>query len=142
MTCLARRHNDQMMCHHCGLVWDVNDPEPPTCLENRLPDYLQCDREDDELSLTEAVDKYVSTDLDTDILLNSVRREVGHAVFDEYARRAAGVGLFSLTICNSGSGGDGRKSMTEPISPPPPRDVKGGAKSFFDLAKRLLRKPK
>lgn len=54
MTFLARRHNDQMMCHHCGLVWDVNDPEPPTCLENRLPGYLQCDREDDELSLTEA----------------------------------------------------------------------------------------
>lgn len=83
MTCLARRHNDQMMCHHCGLVWDVNDPEPPTCLENRLPGYLRDNR---LLSMTEAVDKYVSTDLDPDILLDTVRREVGHAVFDEYAR--------------------------------------------------------
>lgn len=139
MTCLARRHNDQMMCHHCGLVWDVSDPEPPTCLENRLPDYLRDSR---LLSMTEAVDKYVSTDLDPNSLLDAVRREVGHDVFDEYARRAAGVGLFSLTICSSGSGGDGRTSMTEPISRPPPRDVKGGAKSFFDLAKQLLRKPK
>ena len=80
MTCLARRHNDQMMCHHCGLVWDVNDPEPPTCLENRLPGYLRDSR---LLSMTEVVDKYVSTDLDPEILLDTVRREVGHAVFDE-----------------------------------------------------------
>lgn len=58
MTCLARRHNDQMMCHHCGLVWDVNDPEPPTCLENRLPDYLRDSR---LLSMTEAVDKYLTS---------------------------------------------------------------------------------
>lgn len=29
--CLARQHGDQMICADCGLVWDVNDPEPPTC---------------------------------------------------------------------------------------------------------------
>lgn len=135
MTCLARRHNDQMMCHHCGLVWDVNDPEPPTCLENRLPGYLRDNR---LLSMTEAVDKYVSTDLDPDILLDTVRREVGHAVFDEYARRVA-VNTYRVTFCSSGAG---RTSTMEPIAPPPPRDVRGGAKSFFDLAKQLLRKPK
>ena len=32
MKCLARQHSDQMICHQCGLVWDVNDPEPPVCL--------------------------------------------------------------------------------------------------------------
>ena len=31
MKCLARQHSDQMICHKCGLVWDVNDPEPPVC---------------------------------------------------------------------------------------------------------------
>lgn len=31
MTCLARQHRDQMICHQCGLVWDVNDQEPPVC---------------------------------------------------------------------------------------------------------------
>lgn len=29
-TCKATQHSDQMMCP-CGLAWDVNDPEPPTC---------------------------------------------------------------------------------------------------------------
>ncbi len=83
MTCLARRHNDQMMCHHCGLVWDVNDPEPPTCLENRLNRTGQNE---------------------------------------------------SLEIH--------RVSATDLPVPPPPRDVKGGAKSFFDYAKQLLEKTK
>lgn len=31
MTCVARQHNDQMICHRCQLQWDVNDPEPPAC---------------------------------------------------------------------------------------------------------------
>lgn len=30
--CLARQYSDQMVCHKCGLVWDMNDPEPPECL--------------------------------------------------------------------------------------------------------------
>lgn len=30
-NCLARQMSDQMICDACGLVWDVNDPEPPTC---------------------------------------------------------------------------------------------------------------
>lgn len=29
--CKARQHSDQMVCHACGLVWDMNDPDPPTC---------------------------------------------------------------------------------------------------------------
>lgn len=29
-TCKARQHSDQMLCE-CGLGWDINDPEPPTC---------------------------------------------------------------------------------------------------------------
>jgi hypothetical protein len=28
--CKARQYSDQMQCP-CGLAWDVNDPEPPTC---------------------------------------------------------------------------------------------------------------
>ena len=31
MPCLAQRHSDQMQCTHCGLAWDVNDPEPSKC---------------------------------------------------------------------------------------------------------------
>lgn len=31
MTCRARQFSDQMVCHTCGLVWDVNDPERPAC---------------------------------------------------------------------------------------------------------------
>jgi hypothetical protein len=30
-TCQARRYSDQMHCGRCGLTWDINDPEPPTC---------------------------------------------------------------------------------------------------------------
>ncbi len=30
-TCKARRVSDQMSCATCGLIWDVNDPEPPMC---------------------------------------------------------------------------------------------------------------
>jgi len=29
--CEARRHSDQMICEWCGLVWDVDDDDPPTC---------------------------------------------------------------------------------------------------------------
>lgn len=29
--CKARRHSDQWICHECGFVWDVNDPDPPVC---------------------------------------------------------------------------------------------------------------
>lgn len=32
--CQARQVSDQMSCHKCGLVWDINDPEPPQCLTN------------------------------------------------------------------------------------------------------------
>ena len=32
MTCKARRQQDQMACHRCGLVWDVDDEDPPECL--------------------------------------------------------------------------------------------------------------
>lgn len=31
MSCKARQYSDQMNCKDCGLVWDVNDPEPPAC---------------------------------------------------------------------------------------------------------------
>jgi hypothetical protein len=31
MTCKAQQHSDQMICDECGLIWDTNDSEPPTC---------------------------------------------------------------------------------------------------------------
>lgn len=31
MICQARRHNDEMQCHKCGLSWQVNDEDPPQC---------------------------------------------------------------------------------------------------------------
>lgn len=30
-VCQARQHSDQMFCKQCGIGWDMNDPEPPTC---------------------------------------------------------------------------------------------------------------
>lgn len=31
-TCAARPGADQQMrCVRCGLVWDIDDPEPPAC---------------------------------------------------------------------------------------------------------------
>lgn len=31
-TCLARQGPDQQLrCARCGLVWDLDDPEPPAC---------------------------------------------------------------------------------------------------------------
>ena len=32
-ACQARQYGDQLMCAACGLNWDVNDPEPPACLQ-------------------------------------------------------------------------------------------------------------
>lgn len=42
--CRARRYSDQMNCHDCGLVWDVNDPEPPECdiLKQRDAKWPKC----------------------------------------------------------------------------------------------------
>ena len=28
-NCKAKRLNDQMICAACGLIWDVDDKEPP-----------------------------------------------------------------------------------------------------------------
>lgn len=36
MTCKARQYSDQMSCV-CGLVWDVNDPDPPKCTAMHPP---------------------------------------------------------------------------------------------------------
>jgi hypothetical protein len=36
-NCPARQHSDQMVCDRRGLVWEVNDPEPPECLEEPKP---------------------------------------------------------------------------------------------------------
>jgi len=33
--CSARQQSDQMTCDRCGLVWDMNDPDPPACLSER-----------------------------------------------------------------------------------------------------------
>ncbi len=30
-TCRATRTNDQMFCHRCKLMWDVDDPDRPEC---------------------------------------------------------------------------------------------------------------
>lgn len=30
--CWAKQHSDQMKCDLCNLVWDVNDPSPPSCI--------------------------------------------------------------------------------------------------------------
>lgn len=34
-ACKAIQYSDQMVCHACGLYWDVNDPEPPACQHKR-----------------------------------------------------------------------------------------------------------
>lgn len=34
--CDARQYSDQMQCP-CGLAWDVNDPDPPSCPEDGKP---------------------------------------------------------------------------------------------------------
>jgi len=33
-ACHARQYSDQMLCR-CGLGWDMNDPEPPECPNER-----------------------------------------------------------------------------------------------------------
>lgn len=34
--CQAIQVSDQMSCNACGLVWDVNDPEPPECKNTKV----------------------------------------------------------------------------------------------------------
>lgn len=31
-ACKARQFSDQMCCSKCNLAWDMNDPEPPLCV--------------------------------------------------------------------------------------------------------------
>ncbi len=33
--CYATQHSDQMICHKCGLVWDMSDQDPPECRRRR-----------------------------------------------------------------------------------------------------------
>ena len=40
-SCKARQHSDQMSCDHCGLVWDVNDPDPPVCSTKEVQQKLR-----------------------------------------------------------------------------------------------------
>lgn len=36
-TCAARQEaSQQMRCTRCGYVWDLDDPEPPTCRDELL----------------------------------------------------------------------------------------------------------
>lgn len=35
-NCEARRECDEMVCHRCGLRWDVNDEDRPDCSANRF----------------------------------------------------------------------------------------------------------
>ena len=32
----ARQYSDEMHCHVCGKVWDINDLEPPECVEVKV----------------------------------------------------------------------------------------------------------
>ena len=36
MKCEAYQQNDQMHCPTCGLLWDMNDPDPPECKPARV----------------------------------------------------------------------------------------------------------
>lgn len=37
-ACAARPGADQQMhCGRCGYVWDLDDPEPPTCRDEPVP---------------------------------------------------------------------------------------------------------
>lgn len=35
--CSARQYSDEMHCHKCGLVWGLNDPDPPECQPKQKP---------------------------------------------------------------------------------------------------------
>ena len=32
-----RRYGDQLHCHVCGKQWDIDDPEPPQCINEETP---------------------------------------------------------------------------------------------------------
>lgn len=34
--CYAQQFSDQMICHKCGLIWDMNDPDPPECQRKNI----------------------------------------------------------------------------------------------------------
>lgn len=41
--CKAYERGDQWFCDDCGLVWDINDDDPPPCQQQDKP--ATCDRE-------------------------------------------------------------------------------------------------
>lgn len=34
----VRRFNDQYHCHVCGRQWDIDDTDPPECIDRRTTD--------------------------------------------------------------------------------------------------------
>jgi len=40
-NCKARQYSDQMYCGHCGVTWDVNDPDPPVCSTKEVQEKLR-----------------------------------------------------------------------------------------------------
>lgn len=37
----ARQYGDELQCHICGKTWEVNDPEPPPCINPETPPNLK-----------------------------------------------------------------------------------------------------
>ena len=31
----ARQYGDELYCRVCGKTWDVNDPDPPPCIDRK-----------------------------------------------------------------------------------------------------------
>lgn len=42
--CQARQVSDELQCGKCGLTWDVNDPDPPSCVGVMPPITTELDR--------------------------------------------------------------------------------------------------
>lgn len=60
-SCEARQYSDQMNCQRCGLVWDMNDEDPPECLTDR--------------QLSESVERIAMRDMKAELTENISRED-------------------------------------------------------------------
>ena len=90
--CQARQVSDQMSCPACGLVWDMNDPDPPACqtIQQREVEKMKqvIANEPEEHTIDEFICDHlpavaasrIKWEIDGERLAHSINGELGHRI--------------------------------------------------------------
>ena len=90
--CQAYQVSDQMSCPSCGLVWDMNDPDPPACrtIQQREVEKMKqvIANEPEEHTIDEFICDHlpavaasrIKWEIDGERLAHSINGELGHRI--------------------------------------------------------------